>query len=165
MVVGIDGDGADGLHWLLVEHRLEAGAAVLGLPHAARRGADVKSELAAGFIDRGHGGDAAAHGGRADVAGAQARQRASVEALRGGRGRLVRGGGAACRQGRGEGETEGSNEHGVSPHFAAVAGKANWLSSMGALAVAFSTTILAFCVEPFGPKDKLKGRYTPSTCS
>ena len=41
----IDGDGADRLHRLLVEHRLERGAAVDRLPHAAAGGADVDASV------------------------------------------------------------------------------------------------------------------------
>ncbi len=66
-VRGIDGDGADRLHRLLVEDRPESGAAVHRLPHAARGSADIEGRLAV-LVVAGDCGDAAAHRGRADVA-------------------------------------------------------------------------------------------------
>ena len=74
----IDRNGADRLHALFVEHRLERRAAVLRLPHAARGRADEEDGLAA-FVARRHRGDAARHRGRADVARAEAADDAGVD--------------------------------------------------------------------------------------
>ena len=75
---GIDGDGADRLHVRLVEHRLEGGAAVDRLPHAAAgRGREDREPSL--VVDRIHRGDASAHPGRADIAGRQAGDGGGIE--------------------------------------------------------------------------------------
>src|SRR5713101_6597827 len=83
-VAWVDGDRADRLHGLFVEYRPEARAAVLALPNAPARGADVDERLAVDVRGR-EGGDAAAHRGRADVAHAQAGDDALIERDLGGR--------------------------------------------------------------------------------
>src|SRR5439155_12028867 len=70
-VLRVDRDRADRLDRLLVEHRLEGGAGVDRLPHAAAGGAGVDREPRP-FVHRGERRDAAAHRRRPDVAGAQA---------------------------------------------------------------------------------------------
>ena len=72
VVARIYRDGADRLHRLLIEHRLEGGRAVGGLPYAAAGGADEQGHLARRIGEAGERGDAPAHGRRADVAGAEA---------------------------------------------------------------------------------------------
>ncbi len=81
-ILRIDRHGADGLHRLLVEHRLEGRATVRRLPHAATRRADIDREPRSFMhgIDR---RDAPAHRGRADVARAQARNRFRIHFDRG----------------------------------------------------------------------------------
>ena len=66
----IDGDGADRLHVWPIEHWLESGAAVDGLPDAAAGGARKHGEPAI-LVDGGDGRDASAHCGGADVARGQ----------------------------------------------------------------------------------------------
>src|SRR5207302_1547694 len=77
-IARVDGDRADRLHRLLVEHRLEARAAVAALPHPAARRADVDQRLPVD-VARVHRGDTAAHRRRPDVAGAEAGDDALVE--------------------------------------------------------------------------------------
>ena len=67
----IDRDGADRLHWLFVEDRTKAGAAVIRFPNAAAGCADEKRNLARRLLHAGDGGNAAAHRGRPDIARAQ----------------------------------------------------------------------------------------------
>ena len=74
-----DHDRADRGGRLLVEHRLEGGAAVERLPHAAAGRADPHRQLAVRHVDGVQRGDAAAHRGRTDVANAESRDGAGVE--------------------------------------------------------------------------------------
>ena len=78
-VLGIDRDRADRLHRLLVEHRLERGAAVHRLPHAAARRADIHGETIA-LVHGGDRRDAAAHRRRADVPRAESRRGRRIHA-------------------------------------------------------------------------------------
>src|SRR6185437_2077675 len=75
----VDLDVADRLYRLLVEHRRVSSAAVGGFPHTAAGGADVDQQLAVLLGRGGERGNASAHGGRTDVARAEAGDRASVE--------------------------------------------------------------------------------------
>src|SRR6185369_4201419 len=77
-VLRIDLHRADGLDRLLVEDGLEGGSAILALPDAAARRADEEQCLAV-LLAAGDRRDAAAHGGRSDVARLQAGDDAAVD--------------------------------------------------------------------------------------
>ena len=94
---GVDGDGADGLHRGVIEHRFETGAGVDRFPDAAAGGSGEHGEASA-VIDGGDGGDAAAHLRRADVARRQTGDCAGVEAHR------------SLGEESGDGEQEGESE-------------------------------------------------------
>src|SRR5207237_8650941 len=69
---------ADRLHRLLVEHRFEGRAAIGRLPYPAARRADEQRHLPGGIGVAGESGNPAAHGGRTDVACAEAGDRAGI---------------------------------------------------------------------------------------
>ncbi len=74
----INRDGANRLHRLAVKYRLEGGPPVDRLPDTSAGGADEYTQAAI-FSHSVHGGDAAADGGGADVAGRQAGNCGSIE--------------------------------------------------------------------------------------
>ena len=76
----VEGDGADRLHRLLVEHRPEGRPTVERAPHAAARRAHEDDRLAVLAGARGNRRDAAAHRGGADVADVESGDDARVEA-------------------------------------------------------------------------------------
>ena len=100
---GIDRHGADGLHIFPVEYRLVGRTSVDRLPNSAAGRSNEHGDPAV-FFHRVHGGDAAAHGSRADVARRQSRNCGGVEAIR--RLRLQ---GRACAR--------GEERHGYCPRF------------------------------------------------
>ena len=146
----VERDRADGLDGLLVEDGLERRAAVERLPDAARGRADEERDLSVVLDAARDRRDAAAHLGRADVAGAEARDRPGVA---GGRRRV--------RNGRGEGgsgEQERGGSHRPAPAGAAIrAGNANASASTATLASALSYTDLPRedGGEPTGPLSSL----------
>ena len=149
----IDGDRTDRLYGLLVEYRLERGAAVGRLPHAAARRADIDRQPRA-FVRRRDRRDTPAHRGRADVARAQSGDRFGIDFDGGGRG----GGGRGRRLLR---EYEHQEKiHGRAPVAAgAPPGRLNRGSSSGTLAsilsnVTFPRSVL---LEPFGPDSDENG--------
>ena len=156
----VDGDGADRLDRLLVEHRLEGGRAVSGLPHSPARCADEQRQLPRPVGEAGERRDAPAHRRRSDVARTQTRNRARVD-----RGSLGRGDcGAADGAGHQAAERCELQSHGLfslsAPYFAALAGAAgNWNSRLSAatFASAFSTCTLTRSLEPFGPDSTANG--------
>jgi hypothetical protein len=79
-VRGIDRDCANGLNVFAVENRFESRAAVHGLPNAAA-GRSHEDSDAASLVDGIQCGDAAAHRGRPDIAGRQAGNGRSIEAV------------------------------------------------------------------------------------
>ena len=161
-MAGVEGDRPDGLHRRLVEHRREGGAAVPGLPHAARGRADEQGGPAVRLRPSGDGGDPPGHGGGADVAGAEARYAGRGELHLRGAGGAQRGPAGGGGEGEGEGETRAVTGHDGGPsHLPAAgltAGWTNWVSS-----TAVFTSILLRVrrwrwFEPRGPLSDSKGK-------
>ena len=59
------------MHRLFIKHWPVSGSAIIRFPHAAAGCTNKKRDLPRGFPGRSHGGDAAAHGRRSDVARAE----------------------------------------------------------------------------------------------
>src|SRR5439155_18825359 len=75
-VLRINRDRANGLHWLFVEDGPEGGAEIFRLPNAATGRTHENGGFAIWLMASRDCRNAATHGSRADVTGAQARNRA-----------------------------------------------------------------------------------------
>ncbi len=155
-ILGIERDGADRLHRLLVEDRLVARPAILGFPNAAAGRSDVKGEFPGRFPEGGKGGDAAAHGRGADVARAKAGDGRRIV------GRLFGADGCAGQTERGE-KDEIRETH--KSYLEAGVGNLNSASSTGTFASAFSKTIFCLSADPLGPASIENGKNTPAIFS
>ena len=181
-MVGIEGDGPDGLHRLSVEDRGEGGAPVPGLPHPAGRCPHQQRGPTVGLGPSGQGGDAPRHGGGADVADAEAGKAGG--GCGGGCGtdrRFRRGvgeGRQADRRGKGQGEGAAGGgpvaDHGrASLHFCTADGAVGWgavgWTNCAASTGAFTSILLRVrrwrWGEPLGPLSCSKGNQTPATFS
>ena len=156
LVGGIQCDGADRLHRLLVELGREAGAAIVGFPHAARGGAHEDGDLAIIFHARRQRRDAARHGGRTDVADAEAGNTGT-----GGNGAVSSSGGSGDGEGR-CGQQYGADHGVVLPHLP---GWANRLAGAATLALALAMMTRWRWLEPCGPLSIDIGNITPPTAS